>query len=261
MVNGPVVVEAKPRVALPFGLFSVLDFRESQDPHWINGIEWQALTCDPALSYDVVCEDPDEDPETARLRLWVEDVEATGNRGNASAFSVYGFAKCGLPGGRDLQKGEEEATAHLLSREEAEVEAQTWSRMSAEATDLNPAGAVSPSKALAILERWMGSEYGSLGAIHADRGAATLLADHIANQNGPRLLTKIGTPVVAGAGYPGTSPAGVLTADVAWVYASPALFGYRGPVYPSDREGGFDRGTNDHYAVASRGYVVGFDPC
>lgn len=242
----PRLVEAQPRQALPFGLFSVLTLRESSDPHWANGVEWRSMPCDPAgLIEDPSCDEP------------FEKIFRKGGTGSATPFTVYGSAWCGTPAGRAFEAGEEDATAHLLAREEAQAEAAVWARLAAEAEDLNPGGALAPKHALAVAERWLGREYGSLGVVHTDRGAATLL-DTTVSQSGNRLVTKVGTPVVAGAGYPGTSPAGDITADVSWLFVSPALFGYRGQVFTSSA---LDRERNDHYALAERNYVVGFDPC
>jgi hypothetical protein len=82
--------------------------------------------------------------------------------------------------------------------------------------------------------------------------------------NGSVARTVLGTPVVAGGGYPGTSPAGVAASTgEAWAYATPALLGYRSAIfYPSSRSGDLlDRGVNDLYGVAERSYLVGWDPC
>jgi hypothetical protein len=250
----PRTVEAQPRVGLPFGLFSVLTLRPDEDNRWANGIQWQAMSCGPVAAI--------EDPDCTTFGTGVGQFEKDFDSGSlvpgeAESFTVYGTDKCGTPGGRAFADGEENATAKLLAREEAQAEAAVWKRLAAAATDVNPSGALKPKHALAALERWLGAQYGSLGVIHTDRGAATLL-DTTVNASGSRLLTKVGTPVVAGAGYPSTSPAGVVTADVSWIMASPALFGYRGQVFTSSA---LDMKKNDHYAVAERQYVVGFDPC
>lgn len=251
--GAPQVVEGQPRVSLPFGLFSTLTLREASDPHWANGIEWEAMTCDPASGID------DPDCETEINKFFRE----SGVTGEATPFIVYGSAKCGTPGGRALQDSEAEAIAHLLAREEAQAEAQVWQRLALEATDVNTGGALSPLSALAALEDWLGQVYGSLGVISSSRGVATLWSQYLTT-SGSRLLTKVGTPVAAGGGFPGSSPAGAApTAGEFWAFASPALFGYRGQVFTSsDRPGDLlDRGKNDLYAVAERNYIVGFDPC
>lgn len=157
-----------------------------------------------------------------------------------------------------MQLGEESATAQLLAREEAQAEAVVWSFMAAQATDLNPAGALPEAEALAVLEGWMGRVYGSLGVIHGSRWAASLWSKRL-HSSGSKLLTRLDTPVSAGAGYPGTGPTGTAPgAGEEWVFASPALFGYRGSVFTSSAP---DLTRNDYYALAERNYVIGFDPC
>lgn len=244
----PQVVEGQPRVGLPFGLFSVLSLREASDPHWANGIEWETMTCSPASAI------LDADCDTNIDKFF----NGNGEIGEAAGFTVYGSHKCGTPGGRVDLAADEFATAHLLAREEAQAETSVWAQMAAQATDLNAAGALPADEALALLEGWMGSVYGSLGAIHGSRQAVSLF-DNAVRANGSRLLTRIGTPVVAGGGYPGTSPAGAApAAGETWVFASPALFGYRGTIMGHQA---LDRNNNDMYALAERNYVVGFDPC
>lgn len=251
------VVEGQPRVGLPFGLFSVLSLRESSDPHWANGITWEAMTCDPVSAID------DPDCNTVITMHFAD----SSNTGVATAFTTYGSYLCGTPGGRTLEQGQESATAHLLAREEAQAEFQVWKRLATyPPTILGGGTALSVSQALATLENWLGGTYGSLGVIHAPRGAVEAMGKRYAQPSGSRLSTTIGTPVVAGSGYvSGTTPTGgsAASAGEAWVLASPALFGYRGQVFTSsDRpEDLLDTGHNNLYAVAERQYVVGFDPC
>ena len=247
----PQHVEGQPRAGLPFGLFSVLSLRASEDPHWANGIEWEAMTCAPVTALaDPDCETP--------VELHFDDTAAIGA---AEPFVVYGSAKCGTPGGRPDLDGEERATAHLLAREEAQAEALLWGRALAPvATDVGPSTALPPEQALAVLEGWLGAVYGSLGVVHGSRTAASLLgSDAGVQSSGSRLLTRLGTPVVAGAGYPGSGPGGTPAADgEEWLFASPSLFGYRGSVFTTTT---LDTRNNDHYALAGRQYAIGFDPC
>jgi len=251
----PVVVEGRPREGLPFGLFSVLQFGESADERWINGIEWETMSCEPASGF----EDPSCDTfgdAGGQIRKFFRGSGATGE---ARSFGVYGSYKCGAPGGAAFREGEERATAHLLAREEGQAEARVWARLQTEATDVGGA-ASDPAAALADLELWLGRNYGSLGVIHMTRDAALLLGETHLYRSGTHLYTTLGTPVSAGGGYPGTGPldgSGDPQAGT-WMLASPALFGRRGQVM-SRRE--LDREKNDVYALAERQYVVGFDPC
>jgi len=246
----PVVVEAEPRRELPYGLFSVLALRQSSDPHWMNGITWESVSCDPVTGADWQ-DDPDCDTDFDKF------FRGPGENGEATQFITTGSYLCGAPGGPAYSRGKEFAEADLLAHEQQQAEAFVWRKLAAEASDLNAAGAVSPEEGLALLEGWMG-DFGSLGVIHLPREAASILSKRL-NPSGSRLTTKIGSPVVAGSGYPGTSPAGAApAAGEVWAFVSPALFGYRGEVMS---HAVLDRTKNDHYALAERPYVVGFDPC
>ena len=121
------------------------------------------------------------------------------------------------------------------------------------------------AETVGLLENWLATNYGSVGVIHMTRQAAVIgLAREVLVTSGGRLTTQLGTPVAAGSGYPGTGPAGqAAAASTSWIFATPALFGYRSEVFDSsDRSGDlFDRSLNNLYAVAERSFLLGFDPC
>jgi hypothetical protein len=197
-----------------------------------------------------------------------------GTVGVASPFTIYGHFTCS-PVGYPDNRAQDLATAHLLSREEARAEQAFWtgdlgnlpSLQDAATTDVTPTPgtAVSLATGLGLLENKIATTYGSLGVIHMTRGAAEIgLGAYLLDISGGRLMTRIGTPVAAGAGYPGTSPTGTTpAAGATWLYASPAVFGYRSEVFTSSSQHGdlFDRAQNNLYAIAERTYVLGFDPC
>lgn len=98
------------------------------------------------------------------------------------------------------------------------------------ATDLNSGGAVSTRTGLARLEDYLADLLdGPVGAIHATRGAATVMPEKA--RNGNIITTSIGTVVIPDAGYRGRSPAGAAAAaGEAWVYATSLPLIRRGPV-------------------------------
>jgi hypothetical protein len=114
-----------------------------------------------------------------------------------------------------------------------------------------------------MLEDYLAANYGSQGVIHLTKGFAlqALSLDLLETTgNGTRLVTKLGTPVAAGAGYPGTAPGGAAAGpNATWAYASPALFGYRSEVFTPDDT--FDHAHNELTSLAGRSYLFGFDPC
>lgn len=261
-----------PRQPLPFGLFSILPWTDTGDVHWLNGVQWESVGCSPASGIGDPSCTPDGSGNTQATGL--PKVFNVGSQ-NASAgvFTVYGDYKCSPFGhGDDLTFAQERANQSLLAREEARVEQALWSgdlgnKPSFQgATDLTPGGgAVSPIVALATLEKYLGSVYGSLGVIHVGRGAVNYLGQNQAIVAvGSRLFTRLGTPVVAGSGYTNTSPTGSTPASGEhWAYATPAIFGKRSEVFTSSERRGdlLDRNTNDLYAIAERSYLVGFDNC
>lgn len=258
------IVEGQPRTALPYGLFSVLTPRSSGDAHWQNGIEWETLTCEPANGIS----DPSCDPVVPTAGL-PKSFEGAGLVGDASPFIVYGSYACS-PVGHPVEYAQQRATEHLLAREEARVEQALMTGdlgnggFAPGATPVGGAG-LSVARAVAALEGWIATAYGSLGVIHMTRETALIaVAEDVAVVKGNGLFTAIGTPIVAGAGYSGADPAGAApAAGTTNLYATPALLGYRSEPFAGAEPAaaGFDRSTNDLFAVAERTYVIGFDPC
>jgi hypothetical protein len=247
------VVPGPSRAPLPYGLFSVLDLRTGGDAHWQNGVEWESLTCAPASGVgEPECE-PGDEGQTQAEGLPKGFVEGS-LRGDASAFTIYGTYKCS-PTGHDVAFGQDRATQHLLSREEARVEQALWSG------DLgNTPNFVGTADDLGtgLLEGYVAEHYGSQGVIHVPRrGAVTLAQLGAIITNGSGARTVLGTPVVIGSGYPDAA-SGTANAVV-----TPALIGYRSEVFTSSSRRGdlLDRGTNDLYAIAERNYLIGFDDC
>lgn len=271
MTVPPILAEGAPRLALPFGLFSVLTPRPEGDRHWMNGVQWETLTCDPASGIGQPDCIPDErDGSTVAVGLpknFADGVPV----GDATAFTVYGSFKCS-PVGNSPEAAQLKANQHLLVREEARVEQALWTGDLSNtpnlgvAYDLTASGAVPPLVALGLLEAYIATEYGSQGVIHIARSDALALAvDGAIKFSGSQATTALGTPVVVGSGYDqAAGPLGApAAASTGWAYVTPALFGYRSDVtYASNRAGDLlDRATNDLYAIAERHYLIGFDPC
>lgn len=256
------------RQPLPFGLFSHVTPRPAGD-RWESGVTWETISCDPIGglgSPDCL----DDGPGTV-LGLPKTLTANGGTDGLATPFTVYGHFTCS-PVGFTPAVAQDRAASHLAVREEARVEQALWTGDLGNApafdtapTDLTGATAVLVATALGLLEEHIASAYGSLGMIHLTRAAAlAAIADDQVEVRANRLYTRLGTPVVAGAGYPGTGPAGAaVTPGEAWAFVTPLLFGYRSEVFSSTAVPGdlLDRSTNDLHAVAERTYLMGFDPC
>ena len=110
----------------------------------------------------------------------------------------------------------------------------------ASATILNSGTALSPRRALALLEHSIGlvSDGGEQGIIHLTRDVAALLASNsnmLFHEEGKdHLQTLGGTPVIVGSGYSGTGPDGATgataTEDNKWIYATGTVRTYVGDV-------------------------------
>lgn len=254
------LVTGAPRVPLPFGLFSVLAPREGSQDRWENGVTWGTLTCaDVGGIGNAYC---GADGEPIGLPKDFAGLDA--EDGEASPFVIYGRYLCS-PIGNTFEFAQDRATAHLLAREEAAVEAALWTGDLGNVPNfagangfpaLGDAGSFDISEAWAAvseLEQWIATEYGSRGLIHMSRRLASLLTDdgqlHV---SGARLLTGLDTPVIASGGYGSDK-----------IVVTPPLFGYRSEIFTSSNRPGdlLDRANNDMYAIAERSYLLGFDPC
>lgn len=267
------LVQGIDRQPLPFGLFSVLQFRApgADGARWENGIVWERGTNDPVGAFgDWASTSTPGYPKTLDA-TWA----STATTETATPFTVYGHWR-GSPVGWDETAARAEARRHLLTREEAGAANIVWTGAQGVIPNLQGTGASvnptvvtpladTPVGVIAELEQWLADEYGSLGVLHMGRRLATYLIEaELLVVRGATLQTALGTPVAASAGYPGTGPVNVTdgTEDLTtWVYATAPLFGYRSEVYEPTGGGDdlFDRGTNTRTAVAERAYVIAFD--
>lgn len=93
---------------------------------------------------------------------------------------------------------------------------------STDADDITPTPGtgVKPKYGFALMEKGLGDAgIGERGLIHSPRDIASMLPD-LYNEDDV-LLTRLSTPVVAGTGYPGTSPSGATPATGSgWMYGT-----------------------------------------
>lgn len=252
-------VTPPPFAARPFGLFSVAPPEEFEDVHERNGVDWRAEPYTEAKSYADSC----ERPATDRSKDFARTIEYR----EADPFTVYGGDVCstvGIP----FEERDRRATAAVQNGEERAVERVLWTGITSNGEAVDPAfqggggvdvaGAGATLKgAVAALEREIAIRYGGVGTIHMPVDAASF-AQGLLTVNGPRLETKLGTRVVAGAGYPGTGPAGeARPLGGAYLFATGPLLVRRSGIEDlSDFAGGLDRAMNDLTRVGERTYVV-----
>jgi len=209
-------------------------------------------------------------------------VDPTAPLVNVIPFTVYAGFTCST-----WALAEEERIAHaeirLNARESQAVEDELWHGTLATAegwpnpvlagpatVQLTPGATTSPLPyALGSLQDairvCLGSEVA--GVIHATPMTVALwAASHMVwrNEDG-RLRDLFGNLIVAGAGYDGASPLGVVdpTGRTAWAYATGPVRVMAGPVYitPDDTAEAVQRDTNDVTWRAERSISAAFDPC
>lgn len=250
---GPAIqVEAPTRAPLPYGLFSVLSPTTPTDPHWQLGAEWQPLECGPLRGIG----DPSCQPGQTVGLPKVFDIGLLD--ANATAFTVYGEKECD-PIGSSFAEIQDLASQRLLGGEQQAVERIVWTGEVGNTPSFDKSDAVQigtaadPVHALALAEQFLGEQSAGQGVIHMPRLIATLLGTQYLTGSGSVLRTTLGTPVVAGGGYPNDGR----------IFTTGQMFGFRSEVFYSTNRPGdlLDRRTNDAYAVAERTYLVGFDPC
>ena len=117
--------------------------------------------------------------------------------------------------------------------------------------------------ALGELEADLADCYSGQGIIHVPRVALpTLAAWNLVEERDGRLYTTAGNLVVVGGGYTGSGPDGSApAAGTAWIYATGAVFGYRGDVQVTSPRDSIDRSANTMRMIAERTYVLGFECC
>lgn len=280
----PSYVQAPTATPLPYGLMSVVRM-VTDDPdtvHWRNGIQYQRATCRAAESTIASC---------PVVTGFGKDATVTGvQTKGALPFTVYSSIACSPVGGF-WEEAEERTVRGLIEGEARAVEDVFWtgdidhpintsifphlaSDTEVFASDgivlLQPAalipvtGTVDIVEAVGLLESRLGTCYGGVGVIHAPREAlAHMSANYLLKEKGQQLQTMGGIPVAFGAGYPGTSPAGVQPPQgTVWMYATGAIDMRRSDItVTSTRIEGLDRSVNTLQLFAERTYVISWDCC
>lgn len=249
MIAPAALVQGAARVPFPYGLFSVVNLRpESADGgRWqAGGVQWETLPCGDLQGIGpLACDDPvdiDFDDEANAVD-------------ESQPFTVTGTFKCS-PTGWTPAAAQQRATDKVLAREEVAVEKAVWTGYLGNTPSIKGEAVSVAGGTVGALEAWYAATYGGQGVIHMPLALAEhLLGALVLTIRNGRLMTNLGTPVVAGAGYDGTGPA----AGTTWAAITPPLFGYRSDIFS---EGALlDRAHNDLKAIASRNYLVAFDTC
>lgn len=260
-VSGPSFTPA------PFGLMSVAQVVDDADPHWRNGIEWEA-SCSPEASATVAPCSEVIDPGNAGQVIAADvpaKVTADTPRGvpydEGPAVTLYAVHRCatvGRTGQADLDRagmlltnGEARGLEHVVQTGETDAGTLALSL----AGDATPVGgaAGTVTTAFGAIEDAIRAGYGGVGVIHAPASLVTaaIAEGHvIRSASGGRLETLLGTPVAVHSVW---EPA---VAGDAVIYGTGALVIYRGAV---SSYADIDRKTNDSIVVAERSFAYGWD--
>ena len=238
------VVEAPAIVPSAFGLLAVVKPENSaEEDQWVRGFsqEWEttlysATNWDDTDSTDgevVAAGTPTYYTEIKPFFIEAEELRST-----------LGFM--GLDRVARLKRQLEGVTQHAMEVElwdGAIRKGESHANLAlsdASATILNSGTALSPKRALALLEHQIGlaSDGGEQGIIHLTRDVAALLSSNsnmlFHDKDKEHLQTMGGTPVIVGSGYTGTGPDGATGATATdtnkWIYATGTVRTYLGKV-------------------------------
>lgn len=295
MASTRLIVEPPGFTSRPYGLASVIEWRDGAS-RWQNGVEWQAVCGGADTTYDecliigatsgAVTGDPVPFPAPPAKSSSAE-VQTFG----ATPFTVYAQVDCSAVGFYDdsaeyarriFEQHESRALEsvfasgvvaevanaqypHLQSNAEvldAEAGSSVAVLQQAVTTVTGGSGSICVEVALGLLEAQLASCFNGQGIIHASLELIALLDNaYLIERVDGQLLTGAGNIVVAGAGYSGAGPDGVLGANVRWMYATPPVFGYRSEPRVTPPESTLNRSLNSVSAIIERNYVLGYDCC
>jgi hypothetical protein len=238
------VVAAPKIVPSAFGLLAVIKPENSADEdHWVRGFsqEWETELYS-ATNYDDT-DSTSENVVTAGVPTYFTEIKPWFIEAE-ELRSGLGFL--GLDRLERIKRQLEGVTQHAMEVElwdGAIRKGESHDNLAlsdAAATILNSGTALSPRRALALLEHEIGqvSDGGEQGFIHMTRDVAALLASNsnmLFHESGKEHLQTLGgTPVIVGSGYSGTGPDGATgataTATNKWIYATGTVRTYVGNV-------------------------------
>lgn len=260
------VAEPTPEAA-GYGLYSGISVLDPDDAHVQSGVRWEPTVCGVAGAFPVNC------ASTAGWPLPTFDGIPLVD---AAPFGVSSGQDCKIVG-TPIERLRALARARLRYTEQRAVENAYWtgdvftdgvvSPHLAAGDAATPGGlvtvlsdvAVKPAVGLGLLEEAIGNFTGAVGVIHAPRVGVGVLGSQVSESRG-RLLTKVGTRVVFGTGYPGSGPDGQARTDEAtWLFATGPVQVVRGPILdlPGEDREALDRETNIALVQAVRIVSIG----
>lgn len=246
---------------LPHGILGgCTDIIDVTDPHELLGTDWQDGSCADAHPWTWCEEDPPAGPkEFARPTTCT-----------AAPVTIYAGTQCN-PVGRSYQEAVDTSREALRMGEQRALEQWLMSEVLcplATANDLTPAaGPLNIAQGVAVLEGWLGENYGGTGVLHVPAGAAALLGCcNIVHLERRSARTLLGNCVIMGSGYGiNVGPPDCLPAEAgeAWLYITGPIRVRREGVYnvPDEDSQSVRITTNDRLVLAERTFVVELACC
>lgn len=280
MAGARQIVDPPAFTLLPYGLWDAVEQRTPGSPHWQQGVTWIERCPDGGTTYDecLSVTGTGAPPEPGAKADNVDQVD----RG-ATPFTIFTEFDCAPVGLRDAETVASDALARI---EQQQVEAAFWTGtvggqtvafphlaadvevLDSQQIVLQPTATVcvtgvDAAYALGALEDCLADCYAGQGVIHIPRIALPTLASlSLVEARGGALWTTAGNRIVVGGGYTGSGPDGTSpAAGSTWMYATGALFGYRGDVRMHSPRDSIDRSANTMRMIAERTYVIGFECC
>lgn len=279
------LVAAPTFVDRQYGLLSVVQSRyDEPDVHWRNGVTWTDVCGLGGLFFDNLCvASPISSGKAANI---------TTPGFGAMPFTVFAEVDCS-PVGYSQAEQRARAVDALGRAESFQVEHTFWTGdmigagvvagyikphlAASSATQETQGGLVINLQCAATvvtgatldiveglgrLEAAFGACSNEQAVLHVPQVLGTrMMRDYLVKANGGQLQTGTGNLVAIGAGYTGSSPSGVVTPGVAWVYATGPVFAYRTPQETFAFVEQFDKAENTLRTIVERTYVLGFSCC
>ncbi len=183
----------------PYGLLSVAQVIEDNDPHLGSGVEYETHNC--GVPHETIGEcyeraiaaEAPADLTVSERRTFVE----------GDPFVVYALDSCNLVGSGGRDAIEQRARELLTAVEPRGIERGFERQLLEVADDITPTAgvALSPLDGLAVLEEFAATNYAGVATIHMPAGTATRLGSHSLTARAGRLETVNGNLVAAGGGY------------------------------------------------------------
>lgn len=257
-------VDAPPARPPRFGLVAQANKPEEADDRWVDGLAWDPEICGFAGVADACGSDNKPMPDNTGVVEY-------------QPFVVFAGDHCStLDRSRDRQA---RARRALEASESFQIARELWTGDLADASGwdnihladaaavdvIGPAGGLTPIAALACLEQASAeAASGARVTIHATlRTVTTWAAEGLIERDSGFLVTKLGSIVIADAGYPGTAPDGTTDTEGHWAYGTGIVDVRRSAitVLGANEAEQINRRTNHHEVIAERMAAATFDPC